>query len=397
MKICVVGRGDLQLFPPMEGGSNKIFYTLKYLSLSGAKVFYVTSEHPYYFEIKNGKFKRKNYPKYLRKPIDMEKIKKRIRKIFGIPMEEAILYHPFLNFHLLRKVLYVNRKENPDVFQAEFIGFSFPLVAIKLLYRKPIVLVEHNIEAVRMKSIFPKFKRGTTIAKFLEIFLSELSDVVITSTLEDKKRLSNFGIDESKIIIIPHGVEISKFRKGKRKKIRKKLSLKYKTLIFHGTLSYKPNLWAVNFILSKVIPYLRKRKINFQVLIVGNYPPKKVNEKNVIFSGGVKNLEDYIAAGDIALVPLKAGGGMRIKILEYFASRKPVITTKKGIEGIPAKNGEAIISSLKNFPYAVYKAIKTDGLGKMVEDAFEFVKQYDWKIVGKKYIKIHNTLLEMKK
>jgi len=63
MKVCLISRGDLNLFPPTQGASNKLFYTLYNLSLLGVKAFFVSAEHENYFEVKNGKFIRKNYPR----------------------------------------------------------------------------------------------------------------------------------------------------------------------------------------------------------------------------------------------------------------------------------------------------------------------------------------------
>lgn len=396
MKVCVIGRGDIQIFPPLEGGANKIFHTLKHLSLLGIKVYYVTSEYPYYFEIVKGKFRKKFYPMSLRRKVNIKKIQEFIRKFLGIPKEETILFHPLFNLQLIRKVFYVIKKENPEILQAEFLGFGFPFIFVKLFYKIPTVLVEHNVECMRMKEIFPSFKRGLFLSKLIECFIAKISDIVITSTEEDKKRLRSLGINKNKIIVIPHGVEVEKFKKGKREKIRKKLRLKYTTLVFHGVLSYKPNLWCVDFIREKLIPYLRKRNVKFHVLVIGNYYPKNVKEKEMIFTGAVENLEDYLTAADIAVVPLKAGGGMRIKILEYFASKKPVVSTPKGVEGIPVRNKkEVIISSLRSFNKEVLRVILSKKLRrKLVENSSKLIKKYEWEKICREYLRVYQTLLK---
>jgi len=395
MKICIVGRGDLQLFPPLEGGSNKIYYTLKYLSLKGIKVFYVSSEHPFYFEVFKGNVKKKPYPSSLSKPVDIEQIKKIIRELLGIPSEECILYHPLFNTQLVKKLMYVVRKERPQLIQAEFIGFAFPAAVVKFLFGLPVILVEHNVECLRIKEIFPQFKRGLLFSKLIEVALNKVSDVVITSTVEDKMRLTSLGIKKSKIVVIPHGVEVKKFEKGNGRKIRKKLNLHGTVLIFHGVLSYKPNLWAVKYIANHLIPYLRKKRVDFSVLIVGNYPPPDIKEREIVFTGVVNNLQDYIDAADIAIVPLIAGGGMRIKILEYFAAKKPVVSTPKGIEGIHVENFKhAIITPLDEFPKYVYELIKNKKLRNyLVKNAFEFVKDFDWKKITEGYLDAFRRVL----
>ena len=398
MKLCVVGRGDLQLFPPLEGGSNKIFYTLKYVSLAGVRVYYVTSEHPYYFEVYRGKFRKKPYPPKLRKKVDMERIKDLIAKVFGIPRDETILYHPIFNLQLLRRVLYVVRKEKPDIAQAEFLGFSFPLILSRLMYGLPFILVEHNIECVRMREIFPKFRRGLLFAKIIEFFLGIMCNAIVAAIEEDKERLKQLGVRGSKIFVIPHGVEVSKFSNSSGEWVRKRLGLRYITLMFHGVLGYKPNLWAVRFISKRLVPFLRKKRVKFHVLVVGKYPPADINEEEMIFTGAVKKIEDFIAASDIALVPLKAGGGMRIKVLEYFASGKPVIATQKGVEGFGVKDGkELLIANLDKFPERVLELISSRKLReKLGSNAFRFVQAYDWKNVAKMYVSVYEKILEMR-
>jgi glycosyltransferase involved in cell wall biosynthesis len=64
---------------------------------------------------------------------------------------------------------------------------------------------------------------------------------------------------------------------------------------------------------------------------------------NVTFTGYVENLPEYIAAADLAIVPLTKGGGTRIKILEYMACGKPVVSTCIGAEGLDVENGKEII------------------------------------------------------
>jgi glycosyltransferase involved in cell wall biosynthesis len=174
--------------------------------------------------------------------------------------------------------------------------------------------------------------------------------------------------------------------------------LKFPTLVFHGTFSYKPNYDAIKKIAEEILPKLRKRGIKAKLLAIGNFPPKDIKTKEIIFTGPVKNLPNYLGAADIAIVPIEAGGGIRMKILEYFAARKPVVSTPKGIEGILAKNGkEAIITSINEFPKEIIKLIKSKKLRKKLEEnAFKLVQKYDWKNICEEYVKIYKkTLLKI--
>jgi len=394
MKICIVSRGDLSLFPPTQGASVKLYNTIKYLSLLGARVFFVTAENEQYFEIKNGIFNRKNYPYWLAKS-PMTKIIKKILPWIGIPPEIFPLYHPLINFKLWLKVLYVTIKEKVDLIQAEFTCFGIPAIFVKFLTLIPVCLVEHNIETYQLPETTNIRRNGKKVIRFVERFVCSFSDKIIAITDDDKSRLEKLGINGKKIKIIPHGVDLDLFEKSKGIRIKKRYKLKFPTLIFHGVYSYKPNYDAIETIAEKILPELEKKRIKVKLLAIGDFPPNNIKHSNLIFTGVVDNLPDYIDAADIAIIPIKAGGGMRIKILEYFAVKKPVISTRKGVEGIPAKNGnEIILAEIENFPRQIMNLIKFKKLReKIAKKAFKFVQDYDWKKICEKYIKVYEELI----
>ena len=394
MKICIVSRGDLSLFPPTQGASVKLLYTIKTLSLLGIKVFFVTAENDEYCEVKNGDFKRKKYPFWLAKS-HATKIMKKPLLWLGIPPEIFPLYHPLVNFKLWLRTLYVAISERIDLIQAEFTCFGIPTIFVKFLTLIPVCLVEHNVESFQVPEITNISIKGGKIVKTVERFVCSLSDKIIVITEEDKKRLEKSGIHSKKIKIIPHGIDLNLFKTPNGVKIRKEYKLKFPTLVFHGVYSYKPNYDAVKTIAEKILPELEKKGIKVKVLAIGDFPPDDVKHPNLIFTGVVNDLPDYIDAADIAIVPIQAGGGMRMKILEYFASKKPVISTRKGAEGIPVKNGkEIILTDIEEFPKQIVKVMKSKKLREEIaENAFKFVQDYDWENICKKYIDVYRQIL----
>jgi len=399
MKICLISRGDLNLFPPTQGASVKLFYTLINLSNSGIKTFFVSAENNYYYEIKRGNFVKKYYPWLIKKsPINI--FHKKIMSWLGLSNDIFVLYHPIINLGLWIKLFYVVLKEKIDLIQAEFTAFGVPALIIKSVTSKPVILVEHNIESFQLPTITNLSKNGWKIIKIIEKIVCKFSDKIIVMCDEEKKKLEKIGIDKNKIYIIPHGVDLKLYKKLISGKIKKKYELKFPTLVFHGVYSYKPNYQAIKIISKKIIPKLRKEGINAKLLAIGDFPPKDINDPNIIFTGVVhfKNLPNYINAGDIAIVPLQEGGGIRMKILEYFAAKVPVISTKKGVEGIGAKNGEEIIiTDIKDFPNQILKLINSNKFRKkMTKKAFKFVENYDWKSVCQEYINIYKNFKEKK-
>jgi glycosyltransferase involved in cell wall biosynthesis len=393
MKVCIVSRGDLPLFPATQGASVKLFYTLKTLSELGIKVYFVSAEDEHYLEVWKGKFKKKNFPYAIAKS-PIRQYHKIFLSLLGIPNDIFVLYHPLINFKLWLKLLYVVIKEKIDLIQAEFTAFGIPALFTKLLTLKPIVIMEHNVETFQLPQVTNLNLKGKKIVRFVEKLVCKFSDKIIVVSKEEKKRLCKLGIGKEKICTIPHGVDLKLYENQDSKKVKKKYKLKFPTLIFHGTFSYRPNYDAIKKIAEEIIPELRKKGIKIKLLAIGNHPPKDIKAKAIIFTGPVKNLPNYISAADLAIVPIEAGGGMRMKILEYFAAKKPVITTPKGIEGIPVKNGkEAIVVNISEFPKQIVRLLKSRKLRKKLgENAFKLVQKYDWKKICKKYVEIYKEL-----
>jgi glycosyltransferase involved in cell wall biosynthesis len=112
------------------------------------------------------------------------------------------------------------------------------------------------------------------------------------------------------------------------------------TFLFVGNLDYYPNGDAVRWFAREVLPALQERApASFRVVVVGNgdTPPKLEH------AGAVADVGPCYAAADVAIVPLRAGGGTRIKILEAFAHGVPVVSTPIGAEGLEAAGGEHLL------------------------------------------------------
>jgi glycosyltransferase involved in cell wall biosynthesis len=132
-------------------------------------------------------------------------------------------------------------------------------------------------------------------------------------------------------------------------------------------------------------------------MLVGKNPPK-ITHPNIITTGFVENLDEHIAAADIGLVPLLKGGGTRIKILEYMASGKAVVSTLKGAEGLNLQNGAEIL--LTEYPDSkfvdlVLKLIEDGSLRKSMgvkaKEKAELL--YDWAKTAEKAVEIYSKLV----
>jgi glycosyltransferase involved in cell wall biosynthesis len=120
------------------------------------------------------------------------------------------------------------------------------------------------------------------------------------------------------------------------------------TLLFVGTLDYLPNEDGIHYFCTQILPLIRRTLTRtVRVLVVGAHPKPRVleltREPEVEVLANVPDLAPYYAAADAIIVPLRAGSGTRIKILEAFSFGKPVVSTSVGAEGLDLIHGKELL------------------------------------------------------
>lgn len=119
-------------------------------------------------------------------------------------------------------------------------------------------------------------------------------------------------------------------------------------LLFQGGMDWYPNRDAVEYFARDILPHIRSAYPRARFVIAGRNPPTRLVENFrydplIEFTGTVPDMRPYLSAANLVIVPLRIGGGTRIKILEACAARKPVISTTLGAEGLNLRPGKEII------------------------------------------------------
>jgi glycosyltransferase involved in cell wall biosynthesis len=116
-----------------------------------------------------------------------------------------------------------------------------------------------------------------------------------------------------------------------------------KTMLFLGSYSYKPNIDAAEFLIQKIWPLIHRDVPDARLIISGNLPDKipsyRADKKAVRFTGFVEDLDALYRQTRVICVPILAGGGTRVKILEAAAYGKPIVSTRIGAEGLEMRDG----------------------------------------------------------
>lgn len=153
------------------------------------------------------------------------------------------------------------------------------------------------------------------------------------------------------------------------------------TFLYVGTLGYFPNQDAVEHFCGAILPIIRRQApTSLRVLVVGTGVPPAVQRLSHIpevqVVGAVPDVAPWYEEADAAIIPLRAGGGTRIKALEAFAHRRPVVSTALGVEGLDVCHGQHVLlgDTPEAFAEQCLRLMRDPSLGdSLVEAAYDLV------------------------
>jgi glycosyltransferase involved in cell wall biosynthesis len=161
-------------------------------------------------------------------------------------------------------------------------------------------------------------------------------------------------------------------------------------ILYVGSLAWPPNLSAARFLAFEALPAVRARVPDVRLILVGRDPSADLialakRDARVTIAGHVPDVVPYLREAHLLAVPLEAGGGTRLKILEAFAAGLPVAGTPIGCEGIGARSGDhLVVAGRDELPGAIVDLLNDpDRARRLALRARAFVRQrYDWTSVG---------------
>jgi glycosyltransferase involved in cell wall biosynthesis len=209
---------------------------------------------------------------------------------------------------------------------------------------------------------------------------AERFDRCIAVSDEDKSLLLSAN-PSLQIKIIPNGVDA---------KVLQPLALEVTppALLFIGTMSYAPCIDAVAYLCDQILPHIRRELSGVELWIVGADPTPEVsalNRDGIHVTGRVKDVVPYYRRSAVSVVPLRAGGGTRLKILEAMALGRPVVSTSIGCVGLDVVDGEHLLvaDNPKQFSDQVVRLLSDRTLYERIRTNARqlVVNRYDWDII----------------
>jgi glycosyltransferase involved in cell wall biosynthesis len=157
------------------------------------------------------------------------------------------------------------------------------------------------------------------------------------------------------------------------------------TILFQGMLTYPPNGDAARYLVERVAPLVRARVPSVRIRLVGQAPERirRLDDPpSVTVTGRASDISLELACADLVAVPIRIGSGTRIKILEAFAHRIPVVSTTTGAEGLGAVDGRHLLigDTPKTFATAcVELLVMPERRSMIVEEAHRlFIERFQW-------------------
>ncbi len=410
MNITIATREDL--FPAVHGGAVKIVRTAQALAALGHGVTIVTSDRLRYHVFEGASHRQEAYPPRLvgatRVPPRLQPLLDRLGvpdywrtvnallQALGYPEDEHLLYQPVVDPDFWLRTLYVGRKHRSDWFQAEFPGFLAPCWVAARILRKKCSVVQHNVEWKRLADTTELEPQTLARLREIELQLCHLADEVITCSSDDRELMLPDDFEREEITVIPHGVDIERYGHKSGAGIRGLYEIPddHALVFFHGTLHYWPNTVACRIFAEEILPRLRARGRPVKVVAAGMNPPDRYRHPDLIYPGVVDDLPTHIAAADLCAVPLMDGGGTRLKLLEYFAGKVAVVSTRKGAEGLLLEDGrqaalvedgdwDGFVDRIERLLDEPAERLGMGALGRT------FVEQYSWLAVGQAFTDLY--------
>lgn len=250
----------------------------------------------------------------------------------------------------------------------------------------PQFICTHNIEYLSWKRVTKAsrnpFKILLGIHEALKLYRFEKkyyrkADYLSVVSDDDAQRLRNeFGLSE--FCVIPNGVTIAPYDEMEN-------TPKSNHLVYCGSMDALVNQDAAAWFIHDIFPLILKRKHDVTLTVIGRKPPEwllKLQTDQIRFTGSISDVRQPLKEGTLEIVPLRIAGGSRLKILEAFAAKVPVLSTTVGAEGLNIENGTNIVLADTPATFADRCIELLDDSAKrarLVQAGRKLVEeQYDW-------------------
>jgi polysaccharide biosynthesis protein PslH len=260
----------------------------------------------------------------------------------------------------------------------------------------PTVLFQHNVESIlwqRQATHEPNlvqrlaFKiEAAKMARYERRAVNRFQHVIAVSD-QDREQMAAMT-DANRITVVPTGVDLKQFTAPRNHRATEPV------ITFVGSMDWEANIDGVDFFCRDIWPQVKRAVPAATLRLVGRNPHARVArwaDDSIQVTGTVLSVVEHYEAAMINIVPLRIGGGTRLKIYEAMAMGKATVSTSIGAEGLDVEDSRDILltDDATNFAEAVIKLIRDDSMRHRIEDAAaRKAAQYDWSIIAGRFADI---------
>lgn len=382
-------------YPPTSGGDIVTYNTLKHLALRGHDITLVS----FVSEVK-GALELEKYCRWA--PVQKDtrtSITRLLLNLFSKTPYTISKYHANQAKEQVHKLL---REDDIDIVHIEHLHVAYYGILIKKEFGLPIVLREHNVETIIMERFYENQKnpliKAYAYLQYKKLWDYEakicgMFDKCFMITEDDEKWIKEMN-PRVKTSVIPSGVDTSYFNSLEAEE-------EPYSIIYVASMDWLPNVESILWFYKDIFPLIKKEVPEAKLYIVGRKPPVNIKilaNKDIIVTGFVEDVREYIARSAVFIVPLKIGGGMRIKILNALAMGKAIVSTSIGCEGIDVTDGKDIYiaDTEAQFARRVLELMGNKNKRRRLgEEGLRLVKEkYQWKRIAEQIEEEYKKILE---
>ena len=256
----------------------------------------------------------------------------------------------------------------------------------------PVVFFAHNVEHQiwrRLAEVEPRSWRRRLLEiewrkmRREEQWACEHTALTVAVSRDDRDRLAA-DAPTATVVDVPTGVDVEYFNPSATPQVPGRL-------VFSGSMDWYPNEDAILHFVAETLPLVRRERPDVTLTVVGRRPSRKlrtaVEQAGVIVTGTVDDVRPYLAEAELYVVPLRVGGGTRLKIFEALAAGKAVLSTRIGAEGLDVEDGRhlALADGPEAFSRAVISLLADPGRRRALAEAGRDMVQarFSWARVTK--------------
>jgi len=293
------------------------------------------------------------------------------------------------------KIMSLLKEREYDLLVCDFLQ---PTLNFSKIKGYPTLLFEHNVESMIVRRHFEiardPFRKifwwlqWVKMDRYERLACGRFTGIVAVSEID--KEIFKERFSAKNVFAVPTGIDTEYFSPRED-------PIEENSLVFTGSMDWLPNEDAILFFAQEILKGIKEHIPNIKLTVVGRNPSRRLlNElqryPEIEVVGWVQDVRPYIGRHALYIIPLRIGGGTRIKVYEAMAMGKAVVSTRIGTEGLPLNNGEQVVLAdhPEDFTKAVVKLLRNRDERRQFEMAArDFVqKNFSWEKAAKVFADI---------